>query len=120
RWQDFRATPFEMGLGGLVNLDAGHEFVGRVALEALSKTTPARQRIGLIIDKAPALPVHPAPLLRDGEKVGFISEMVFSKRVGSTIGIGLVSIDLALSDTLLTLQTDGATYEARVANLPFL
>ena len=42
-------TPFEMGLGRLVQLDAG-PFVGRGALAGERRTGPARQIVGLEID----------------------------------------------------------------------
>jgi len=37
RWQTHRATPFEMGMSALVDLEAGHDFVGRSALAELAK-----------------------------------------------------------------------------------
>ncbi|MDP5221028.1 hypothetical protein Q5Y75_27990, partial [Ruegeria sp. 2205SS24-7] len=56
RWQDCRATHFEMGLGGLVNLEAGHEFVGRDALEAMAKAGPRRKRAGFILEGTSMFP----------------------------------------------------------------
>jgi aminomethyltransferase len=63
-------SPFEIGLGRLVNLDKAADFVGRRALEAeLAVGGPGRRLVGLAIDwldieklyDAQGLPIHVAP-----------------------------------------------------------
>jgi aminomethyltransferase len=119
RWQDARADPFEMGLGALVDLGAGHDFVGRPALERIAARGPARRRVGLVLEGRPVPPGHAVPLVSEGADVGRVSEFAFSRRLGCTIGVGLVRADLVAGAGRLTvLLADGAV-PARIAPLPF-
>ncbi|MEL7254280.1 MAG: glycine cleavage T C-terminal barrel domain-containing protein [Pseudomonadota bacterium] len=120
RWQMHRATPFEMGLGSLVALDAGHDFIGRAALESLAKDAPPRQRVGLFIEGSPPPPGHPVPLMHGDQDVGYVSEFAFSKRVGRTIGVGLIRSDLANGAAGLTITVAGETHGARMTDIPFV
>jgi glycine cleavage system aminomethyltransferase T len=36
RRQSLPANPFEMGFGGMIDLSAGHDFIGRAALERIA------------------------------------------------------------------------------------
>lgn len=119
RWQTHRATPFEMGLGGLVDLDAGHDFVGRAALERLAAEPPARRRVGLRLDGRPVPPGHAVPLAHGGTVVGHVSEFAWSRRIGGTIGVGLVRADLSDSTDRFEVVLDGGHVSARLAALPF-
>lgn len=118
RWQTHRATPFEMGLGGLVDLAAGHDFIGRAALERLAAQPPARRRVGLRIEGRPGPPGHAVPLMLEGETVGYVSEFAWSRRIGDTIGVGLVRADLADSTDRFEVVLACGTVPAKLAALP--
>ncbi|MEL7012222.1 MAG: glycine cleavage T C-terminal barrel domain-containing protein [Pseudomonadota bacterium] len=120
RWQSHRATPFEMGLGALVDLQSGHDFAGRAALEAEHETGPRRQRVGLIFDGTPAFPGHACTVLRDQQEIGYVSEFAHSKRLGQTIGIGLVSTADAAPGTDVTVAVPTGPTPARLTRVPFL
>ncbi len=119
RWQGARADPFEMGLGALVDLGAGHDFVGRAALERIAAQGPARRRVGLVLDGRPTPPGHPVPLMLGETDVGRVCEFAFSRRLGQTIGVGIVRADLAEDTAGLTIALEGGTVPARIAPLPF-
>lgn len=119
RWQEARADPFEMGLGALVDLGAGHDFVGRAALERIAARGPARRRVGLVIEGRPVPPGHAVPLVSEGADVGRVSEFAFSRRLGCTIGVGLVRADLAAAAERLTVLLAEGAVPARIAPLPF-
>lgn len=120
RLQVVPANPFEMGLGGLVDLAAGHEFVGREALVALAGQPPARLRRGFLVDGNPPAPGHQVALMQHGAQVGHLTEMVFSPRLGRCIGIGLIRADLA--DAAPGLRADLPTGAVAVSPtaLPFI
>ncbi|WP_299665621.1 glycine cleavage T C-terminal barrel domain-containing protein [uncultured Ruegeria sp.] len=120
RLQTHRANPFEMGMGKLVDLASGHDFVGKAALEKIAQEGAARTRIGLFIDGHPTPPGHQVPLLRKGETVGFVSEFAFSKRVGKTIGVGLIQADLAGTDAALRVQVGPMEHAAHLTDIPFI
>ncbi|MEM6906880.1 MAG: glycine cleavage T C-terminal barrel domain-containing protein, partial [Pseudomonadota bacterium] len=119
RWQDYRANPFETGLGGLVNLEAGHDFVGRAALEEVARAGPQRQRVGLTLEGQPPFPGHPCPILLGDAEVGYVSEFAYSKRVGETIGIGLVQ-SATPSSAEIIVDLGGGAVPARITDIPFV
>ena len=120
RVQTHRATPFEMGFGKLVDLDNGHDFVGRAALARLATEAPRRRLVGLFIDGSPTPPGHQVALTRDGDEVGHVSEFAFSKRLGRTIGIGLMQTAAQEAAGPLALHIGGGAYEATLTDIPFI
>ncbi|KIN60056.1 Aminomethyl transferase family protein [Sulfitobacter noctilucae] len=120
RWQTHPATPFEMGLGGMVDLEAGHEFVGRAALSELAKNPPSRVRVGVVIDGNPPIPGAPVQMKLNADEIGFVSEVAVSKRLGKTIGIGLIRAELAEEAEGLQVLIDGIAYPAHLHAIPFV
>ena len=118
RLQVLPADPFEMGLGGLVDLASGHEFVGREALLERAAQPPARLRSGFWIEGNPDSPGHPVAILHNGAAVGMLSELVFSPRLQRCIGLGLIRADLASDAEGLTLDLPDAP-RAKPPPLPF-
>ncbi len=115
RLQSHRANPFEVGFGKLVSF--AHDFVGRDALRAVAKTGPARRLTGVVIDGQPMPPGHQVALLQGGVAVGHVSEFAYSKRLGKTIGIGLVGVGL---DGAFAIKLDGQDHDVTLAELPFI
>jgi len=120
RWQDNRATPYEMGFGPLIDLDADHDFVGREALSLLAKDPVTRRRVGLVVDGTPPLPGHPVPLTCNGAEVGYVSELAFSKRLDTTIAAGMIRADLAEQAKGLAVVINGTAYGAQLHDIPFV
>ncbi|MFD0858425.1 glycine cleavage T C-terminal barrel domain-containing protein [Roseovarius aquimarinus] len=120
RWQDRRATPYEMGLGAMVDLDAGHDFIGRAALERWATQPPARRRTGLVLNGRPPLANQPVPVTCEGREAGFMSELAFSPRLGETIGVGLVHTEALDSGKPLAVEVEGVSYTAQAHDLPFI
>lgn len=118
RLQVIPATPFEMGLGGLVDLAGGHDFVGRAALAALAATPPARQRCGFWVAGHPASPGHQVEVMQGDTKVGMLSELVYSPRLQRSIGVGLIRSDLLAATDLHAALPEGAVAVQPTA-LPF-
>lgn len=120
RWQSYRANPFEMGFGPLIDLGGDHSFVGQPALERIAQSGPSRTRIGLLIDGAPTPPGHPVPLYSDGIDVGFVSEFAFSPRLGQTIGVALARADIAGDSAPLHVRVGQRDHVARQTKIPFI
>lgn len=118
RWQTYRANPYEVGLGALVDLTAPHDFVGRAALEKIAAQPVTRSRVGLVIDGQPAAPGHPVPLLHNGQQVGHVSEMAWSKRLEKTIAVGLCQT--GLTDGPLEIALPGGNQAAQFSDIPFV
>jgi aminomethyltransferase len=120
RLQTHKANPYEMGFGALVNLDAGHDFVGRSALERIAANPVTRQRAGFFIDGHPTPPGHAVPLARNGEDVGYVSEFAFSNRLNRTIGVGLIDASLSDGADGLSIRLTDGMYDAQVTAIPFI
>jgi aminomethyltransferase len=118
RLQVIPANPYEMGLGGLIDLAGGHDFVGRAALAALAATPPARQRCGFWVEGNPASPGHQVAVTQGDTVVGYLSELVYSPRLQRSIGIGLIRADLVQA-TDLTATLPGGPVGVIPTDLPF-
>lgn len=116
RWQTHRTNPFEMGLGGLVDLASGHACVGRAALERMAAAPLARHRVGLVIKGDPLPPGHPVPLVQAGRQVGHVSELAFSRRLGQTIAVGLCETGVTGG---LQVPLPEGVFDAELSALPF-
>jgi glycine cleavage system aminomethyltransferase T len=67
----------------MIDLSAGHDFIGRAALERIAARGPARRRMGVVIDGAPvAGNAQPLILRQNGLAVGHVSEIAHSRRHG--------------------------------------
>ena len=119
RLQTHRANPYKMGFGGLVDLE-GHDFIGKAALAQTAAVGAKRQFIGVTIKGTPTPPGHQVSLLSGSETVGYISEFAFSKRVGKTIGIGLINSDHVGADVPLSIFADGKNHAAQITSVPFI
>jgi glycine cleavage system aminomethyltransferase T len=120
RRQTLPANPFEMGFAGMIDLAAGHAFIGRPALERIAAEGPTRRRVGLVLDgPSVAGNARPLPLLQHGAPVGHVSEIAFSRRIGRNIGVGLAPLDLPEDANGLTVRLPDGDRTARLAALPF-
>ena len=115
---DWQHTPYDVGLGWMVNFKKVVDFTGRRKLEALSKTPAERKLVGLILEGDP--PAAGAPLVADGSAVGEITSAVRSPSLEQTIALGWVPAALGETGSELTVETDGSRFRATVAETPFL
>jgi aminomethyltransferase len=120
RVQDHPVTPYEMGFGPLIDLDAGHSFIGRAALEAQATTAPTRRRVGLFVEGDAAPPGHPVDLRLGSETVGAVSEIARSHRLGRVIGVGLVRAEIDDEAEGLEIALPDGARPVRLTELPFI
>lgn len=131
-------SPFEMGLGRLVNLDK-NRFVGQAALSAERKCGHAREIVGLEIDwpeveqlyEAVGLPpaVSPiasrvaVPVFRDGTQVGKATSSTWSPTLKKMIALATVERKHARPGAKLrfeiTIEAVRRQVGARVVKTPF-
>ncbi len=132
-------SPYEIGLGRLVNLGSG-DFVGRRALVAeLAAGGPARRLVGLEIEwpeiealfaaqgLAPSAPPivsrAPVPIFAGGHQVGRVTSTGWSPILKKMLGLASVGFAHARPGTRLamewTVEVRRRTVTARVVDLPF-
>ena len=133
-------SPFEIGLGRLVDLGKG-DFVGRLALEEEDRRGgPARRLVGLALDwsgietvfarhdlppaVSPMVHREPTPLFKQGRLVGRATSLTWSPTLKRMIGFGSLPPSLSAPGTRLsvewTVEGEPGKVPATVVDLPFL
>jgi aminomethyltransferase len=131
-------SPYEIGLGRLVDLKKEH-FIGRAALVEAQKRGPARQLVGLEINwnkverlyedlglapQAPSMASRvPVPVYRGGSQIGKATSTTWSPTLKRMIALASVSSEHAKEGTELqmewTVEAVRHRVGAKVAPLPF-
>lgn len=114
-------TPFEVGLGRLVELETTPDFVGRAALEALKDKPLSKTLVGLTIG-GDALETNETawPLFAGELRAGKLTSLAYSPRLESNLALGLVAPEHADIGTTFSVETWRGTQRATVSKLPFL
>lgn len=116
------SNPFEAGMARYVDVDTPHGYVGRAALRAVVAQGPARLLVGLTFTDAIA-DAWPLPsrtvVSRDGVDVGTMSAIVYSHRLGCTIGLAQVARAVVDSGGTVDVAAPGGTHRATLTALPF-
>jgi sarcosine dehydrogenase len=83
-------TPLEAGLGFLVKLDSGTDFIGKDAL-AVQKAKPLTKLFtGFTTERSDVVLVGRETILRDGKFAGYLTSGGYGYTVGKPIGYGYV------------------------------
>jgi aminomethyltransferase len=133
-------SPFEIGLGRLVNFTKEANFVGRRALEAEQAAGgPARRLVGLELDwdaietlhRKQGLPPQisaiawrtPVPVYLDGRQIGRATSGTWSPTLKKSIALGSVPAACSEPGARLgvewTVEARRGTVDAIVTSLPF-
>lgn len=108
-------TPYEVGLGRIVQLD--HEFVGRDALAARAENPTGGHLIGLTGAGRRAARAG-CTILSEGSEIGSITSGVLSPTLGHPIAMAQVRVPTEVGATL-DVDVRGTLQQMTVAELPF-
>lgn len=131
-------TPFEMGLGRLVDLDKGR-FIGQRALREESRRGPARQVVGLeinwnevealydLVGLPPSVPATasraPVPVYGDGRQVGKATSTTWSPVLKRMIALATIDrphdADGTVVQMEVTVEAVRHRVSAKVTRTPF-
>jgi glycine cleavage system aminomethyltransferase T len=116
-------NPFEItGLERLVEEQDG-DYIGKAALERIRRRGVSRKLVGVEMEGDPLEGELTGywPAFRDGNRVGHVTDMVWSPRLERNIGYVWVPIQLAEPGTAIEVVPDGGIRRAaRTAGLPFI
>ncbi|SFR67583.1 Glycine cleavage system T protein (aminomethyltransferase) [Halogeometricum rufum] len=113
---DTDANPFEAGLSFAVDMDT--DFVGKEALETAqdegidSKITP------LTLDDSTDILLSGRPVLKDGEKIGYVQAADFGYSIGESIAYTYLPAEYAEAGTDVEVLCEGERYDATVRDEP--
>jgi 4-methylaminobutanoate oxidase (formaldehyde-forming) len=119
-------TPLEAGLSWAVKFASGRPFLGREALEAQRAAGPLPRRLASVRIEDPALVLlGRETILRDGERVGWLTSGGFGHSLGVPIGLGYVhsatGVDAAtLGEGRFELDVAGQRVPATLSLRPHL
>lgn len=115
---DRSTNPIEAGLGRVVKLDKGTDFVGRAALEKVARDGPARKLVGLVV-RGRGIARHGYPVLAGERRTGAVTSGTQSPTLGIPIAMAYVAPADAGPGTMLDVEVRGQPVPAEVVPLPF-
>jgi len=115
---DEDANPWEVGLGWVVTLDDGADFIGREALIRLREAGPQRLLVCLRAQER-GIMRDGYSILRSGREVGKVTSGGYSPTLAVSIGMGFIPPELTAEGTELTVDVRGRPLPVRVVPRPF-
>ena len=115
---DETITPLEAGLGFVVKLKKD-SFIGRDALTQQKTEGMKRKRVGLrMLEKGP----NPRPkqeVLKDSQKIGYVTSGTFSPLLECGIAMAYVGIEHATEGETVTVKVRDKALKAEIVKFPF-
>ena len=115
---DEEHDPYEAGLGWLVRLGKGADFIGRGAAAAAAERGPSRRLCCMVTDDPAVMLVGKEPLLASGEPVGYVTSAGYGATMGESILYGYLPVALAEPGTTLAVHSAGADHPVTVVSEP--
>ncbi|MEM7215271.1 MAG: glycine cleavage T C-terminal barrel domain-containing protein [Pseudomonadota bacterium] len=118
---DRRTNPFEVRLGKYLDLQVSDDVVGIDALRRIAEEGPKRHQLGLKLEGEVSAPLgfFWEEICHNGEKVGDMTNCIWSPRLKQNIGYALVSVDMQPGQTVEVKRGSGSV-SAELCELPFL
>jgi aminomethyltransferase len=117
---DDTVTPFEAGLGWIVKLEKGADFVGLAALRRQKAAGVTQRLVGFRVLE-PRLVARPGhDVYVDDRKVGVVRSGTVTPTANCAVGMTYLPIDRARPGTRFTIDIRGRHAPAEVVPLPFV
>lgn len=124
------SNPFEAGMASFVDVDCEPDYIGKAALiRMLAEGGPKHLLVGLFIESSvpgAVAGVNSWPLPQrssvwvDADVVGSLSAVVYSPRMGRTIGIAQIERRIVELGVPVRVETPIGTAPATITELPFV
>lgn len=111
-------NPLEAGLGWAVNFDKG-DFIGRAALLAVREAKPARRLVGFRMTERGGAPRAGYVVQVGDTSVGYVTSGTHAPTLGQSIGLALVSREVAGVGKPLDIIIRGKAVRAEQVKTPF-
>ncbi len=115
-------NPYEVGLGWTVDEDKEADYLGKDALHRVKAEGPERKLVGIEVAGEPLGAWIPDywPVHVNGERVGHVTSLTYSPRLGKNIGFALLKIAHAKLATQLKVTSSKGARRATVVKKPFI
>jgi aminomethyltransferase len=118
---DDLTNPYEVRLGKYVDLEVSDDIVGIQALRRIAEEGPTRHLLGIVLEGN-----EPDPfgffwegIWLNGERVGSLTNCVWSPRMKANIGYALVSRNAQIGDDVIVQRPTG-DMAGKLVDLPFI
>ena len=119
---DINTNPIELGMDRLIDLDKDFNFIGKTALETISKNGVSQKHIGIEIFCDPMNGPNTKfwNILNNEEKViGKVTSAVYSPRLKKNIGLAMILSEYSLIGTEIIVDQVSTKSKALVVDKPF-
>lgn len=118
---DGNTNPFEVRMEKYTDLHVPDDVVGIQALRRIKAEGVKRQQLGVMLegDQPTELGFHWHDIFKGGQRVGDMTNCVWSYRLKCNIGFGLVSTQCAAGDDV-QVHKEGQIFNAKLKQLPFI
>ncbi len=118
---DEQTNPYEIRMGNFVDLDVDDDVVGIKALRAIHAEGPKRHQLGVILDGSTPHAPHEIwyDIMVGDEKIGSMTNGVWSRRMKRNIGFALVNRAYTVGDWVSVMR-DGQAVPGALVKLPFM
>ncbi len=117
---DDTVTPFEAGLGWIVKLEKGADFVGLAALKRQRLEGVERRLVGFRVREPKSVARPGYGVYLDGRQVDVVRSGTVTPTVNSAIGMTYVPRSLAHTGASFEIDVRGKRVAAEVVKLPFV
>ncbi|KAF9700367.1 hypothetical protein EKO04_001793 [Ascochyta lentis] len=93
-------NPYEAGITYAIQRDKETDFVGKAALEAASRRTPARRLRCLTVDDGRSMVLGKEPVFRNGKVAGYITNAAFGYTVRKPVAYAWLPKDVEEGDSV--------------------
>ena len=115
---DRDTNPYEAGLGRVVKLEKGGDFVGRSALERVAREGPTRRLVGLVV-RGRGIARHGYPVFAAQHRTGIVTSGTQSPTLGTPIAMAYVAPGDGEPGTIVEVEIRDQHVAAEVVPLPF-
>lgn len=115
---DEETTPYEAGLGWLVNLENNHEFFGRDFLEEQSRIGIKKKLVGLTIE-GKAIGRKGCEVFKDEENIGIITSGSWSPTKQKAIAFAYIQNSYATLNNVVEILIRGKKFKATITKRAF-
>jgi len=117
---DATTTPFEAGLGWIVKLDKGADFVGLAALRQQKLAGVKRRLVGFKVVEPRAVARPGYDVYVDDRKVDVVRSGTVTPTANCSVGLTYLPMEHTKAGTRFTIDVRGNRVPAEVVSLPFV
>ncbi|MEM2882380.1 MAG: glycine cleavage system aminomethyltransferase GcvT [Candidatus Bathyarchaeia archaeon] len=115
---DEHTNPLEAGLAFAVKMGKG-DFIGREALEAVSREGPKRERVGIVLEEE-GIPRRGFEISKGGERIGEVTSGTYSPILKRGIAMGYIGAGSAAAGESVEISIRGRRAKGFISRFPLV